>query len=70
MIMGSIGIPYGIYFYFIYAKSYMEVWLNNALIGASIAILAMGYLMYSFLRIIGKFKRKCLEEQTDSQGKR
>jgi hypothetical protein len=57
MIFGGIGIPYGVYFSFYHAKSYTERALNNALIGASIAVLGIGYIMYCLVKIIEKFKR-------------
>ena len=57
MIFGGIGIPYGVYFCFFHARTYTERALNNALIGASIALLGMGYVMYCFVKIIEKFKR-------------
>jgi hypothetical protein len=57
IVFGGIGIPYGLYYYFFHTKSYAEGYLNNALIAASIVVLGMGYLMYSFVKIIEKLKR-------------
>lgn len=56
MIFGSCGIPFGFYVFFYHTMTYKEIRLNNALIGASISVLAMGYLMYLFLKLIEKFK--------------
>jgi len=60
MILSSINIVYGLYFFFWHAKSYVA--LSNALIGASIVVLGMGYLMYCFSKIIEKFKHRWVKE--------
>ncbi len=56
MILGCLGMPYGIYFSFSQRQSYAEAYLDNALIAASFTVLTMGYLMYCFARIIEKMK--------------
>jgi uncharacterized membrane protein HdeD (DUF308 family) len=61
MVLGIINTVCGLYVFFSRAKSYMS--LNNALIGASIVVLGMGYLMYCFVKIIEKFKKKWAEEE-------
>jgi len=62
MIISSLNILYGLYFSFYRIKSSGEIHLNNALIGASIVVLGMGLMMYSFIKIIEKFKKICLGE--------
>lgn len=59
MIFGGLGIPYGFYCSFFHAGSYVEAYLNNALIGASVALLSVGYLMYCFVKIVEKIKKDC-----------
>jgi hypothetical protein len=62
MILGSVGIPFGLYIFFSSPKPYAGAHLNNALIGASIVVLGMGSLMYCFLQIIEKFKKRWEKE--------
>jgi hypothetical protein len=62
MIFGCCGIPFGFYFFFYHTTTYKEICFNNALIGASISVLAMGYLMYSFLKLTEKFKIELRQE--------
>jgi hypothetical protein len=57
MIFGSLGIPFGLYISFSRPKSYAGTYLNNALIGASMVVLGMGYVMYCLVKIIDKFKK-------------
>jgi hypothetical protein len=53
MIFGCLGIVYGLFIF--NSKTYVEMCLNNALIAASVTVIAMGYLMFFFLKIIQKF---------------
>jgi hypothetical protein len=55
MILASVNILSGLYFFFSHAKSYPEILLNTA---ASVIVLGMGYLMYCFVKIIEKFKNR------------
>lgn len=61
MIVSIVNIPYGLYFSHFYANSFKEIRLNNALVGASIVVLGMGYLMFCFLKTIERFKKKYME---------
>lgn len=61
MIVSIANIPYGIYYSHFYASYFREIRLNNALVGASVVVLGMGYLMYCFLKTIERFKKKYME---------
>ena len=61
IIINLVNIPYGIYFSHFYVISVREVRLNNALVGASIVVLGMGYLMYCFLNTIERLKKKYMD---------
>jgi hypothetical protein len=63
MILSSLGIPFGLYISFSRPKPYVGTYLNNALIGASIVVLGMGYLMYCLVKIIEKFKTRWVREK-------
>lgn len=62
MILGGLGVPFGLYISFSRPKPYAGAHLNNALIGASIVVLGMGSLMYCFVKIIEKFKKRWVKE--------
>lgn len=66
MLFGIINIPYGFYFSKVKVTTYQESKLNAALIGASIVVVGMGYLMCCFLKIIEKMKRSELIASTDN----
>jgi hypothetical protein len=57
MIFGIIGILSGLYNYFSSPKPYDNIYLNNQLIGISISVLGMGYLMHNFTKFIEKLGR-------------
>lgn len=57
-VFGGLGIFYGSWILLFREKPCGEGHLNNALIGASVAVLGMGYLMYCFVKIIEKFRKK------------
>ena len=54
MCLGVSGIPIGLYISFFRCNTRSELYLNNALIGASLVVLGISYLMYHFLKIIEK----------------
>ena len=54
MCLGVSGIPIGLYISLFRCNTRSELYLNNALIGASLVVLAISYLMYHFLKIIEK----------------
>jgi hypothetical protein len=58
MIFSGLGIPFGLYANFFRPTTSGETLLNNALIGASIVVLGISYLMFSQLRIIEKLKER------------
>jgi hypothetical protein len=56
MVFGVLGVPFGVY-----ARLFLSqccAYLNNALIAASVAVAAMGYMILSFVLLIGVFKRE------------
>jgi hypothetical protein len=59
MVFGLLGVPIGLYFRF---RSELCAYSDNALITASIVVLAMGYMLHCFVRLIGVFKRDWLRE--------
>jgi hypothetical protein len=52
---GLFAIPYSVY---VRLTSGSCMFLNNALIAASITVAAMGYMTFCFLRLIGTYKRE------------
>ena len=56
MILSGLGIPFGLYANFFRATTEGETLLNNALIGASIVVLGISYLMFHFSKIIEKLR--------------
>ena len=65
MIFGIQGILSGLYNYFTSQKPYYGVYLNNQLMGISLAVIGMGYLMYSFVKIIEKFQFNMNKNNSD-----
>ena len=57
-ILGGLAIPQSLWAIFFYIESRSVVRLNLALIGASLVVMAMGYLMYCLIKIIDKFKKE------------
>ncbi len=55
MVFGIVGIPFGLYLRS--SRWQACAYLNNALIGASIAVLGLGYILYCFVKLVGVFKR-------------
>jgi hypothetical protein len=63
IIISTLNLLYGLYFYLYRIKSPDEAHWNNALMGASIVVLGMGLMQYSFIKIIMKFKRIYFDNQ-------
>jgi len=63
MVFGILGIPFGLYLRF---RSELCAYSDNALIGASVAVLGMGYMLHCFVRLVGVFKREWLRQVPSS----
>lgn len=63
MVLGGFGIPQSLWAIVFGRKASSEVLYEVMLMGASLVVLGMGYLMSSFLRIIEKLDQKPNDEQ-------
>jgi uncharacterized membrane protein len=57
MCFSAFGVFFGLYARFFRYHTKSEIFLNNALIGASLVVLGISYLMYHFLKIIEKLNK-------------
>lgn len=60
MVFGILAIPYNLYYPLFSSQSC--AYSSNALIGASMVVLGMGYILHCFVRLIGVFKRQWVRE--------
>jgi hypothetical protein len=56
MVFGAFMLLWNLYDRFFKAQSQADTYLRNQLIGASIAVAGMGYLMWHFIRLISKLR--------------
>jgi len=56
MCLSAAGVPLGLYARFFRYHTRSELFLNDALIGASLVVFGLSSLLYNFIRIIEKLK--------------
>jgi len=67
MALGGLGIPQGLWAILFGRKPPSEGLYEVALMGASLVVLGMGYLMFSFVRIIEKLQKGIAAMKTDTK---